>query len=155
MFSRTKFAVAVAAAVAAVGSVTPAQAFDGPTTSEFFMVKGTDSAVGACSFLASGPSLDPSSTPYRLVGNATVVSARVVVSTSLRCRLRLAHVAGQPQVGVALAQALPGNTSAVAGDITVSSFGPFLICTMIDATFSDTSRFNPAQVEQCRPLVRV
>lgn len=143
------------AAVAALGSIAPAGAIDAPTTSEFVMAKGSDTAVGACSFLLSGPSLDPSSTPYRLVGNATIVSARVVVSTSLRCRLRLANVAGQPQVGNSLAQALPGNSSVVAGDVTVSSFGPFLICTMIDATFSDTSRFNPVQTERCRPLVRV
>lgn len=155
MFSRTIVALVGVASVAAVGSVPPAAALDAPTTAEFVMVKGGDSAVGACSFLLSGPSLDPSSTPYRLVGHATVLSTRVVASTSLRCRLRLASVAGQPQVGAPLAQALPGNSSAVAGDVTVSSFGPFLICTMIDATFSDTSRFNPTQAERCRPLARI
>jgi hypothetical protein len=140
--------------VLGVASATPATAMDGPSVAEFVQVAGTTTAAGACNFLASGPSLDPSSTPYHLVGTATVVSPRVVVSTSLRCRLRLA-TGSRPQVGGALARALPLYTSAVAGDIDVASFGPFEICTYVDAVFEDTSHLNPAGIEACRPLTRI
>ncbi len=117
-------------------------------------VKAGTSAVGACNFWFSGPSLDPSSTPYRITGTATIVSTRVVASTTVRCRLRLAST--KEQVGAALVRALPLNNSAVAGDVSVTSFGPFEICTFIDAVFSDDgSRFNPSNIEYCRPLTRI
>lgn len=153
MFSRSKVVAAVIAAGAAL-STAPAQAYDAPGTSPFIDIRPDESAIGACNFLFSGPSLDPSSTPFRIEGSATVTSSRkVVVSTSIRCRLKLASSGAQ--VGGVLQRALPGNTTAVAGDIHVSSFGPFLICTFIDAVFDDTSHFNNTNDERCQPLQRI
>ena len=153
MFSRIALLAGSAAVVTAV-AVPPAAAVEAPTTSEFVRVQFDASAAGACNFWFSGPSLDPSSTPYRITGNATVVSTRVIASTTIRCRLR--HASTKSQVGTPLVRALPLNNSAVAGDILVTSFGPFEICTFIDAVFSDNgARFNPLNVESCRPLVRV
>lgn len=162
MLSRTKVVVgALLAGGALCLSAAPSQAIDGPSVAPFLDVPDTapgavgTGAIGACSFLASGPSLDPTSNPYHVVGTGTITSTKVVVSTSIRCRLRLANVSGNPQHGITLAQALPGNSSAVAGDINVTSFGPFLICTMVSGTYSDTTRYNPTEAEQCRPLTRI
>lgn len=156
MLSRTKLIVgALLAGGTLILSVAPAQAVDGPSIAPYVDSNIGSGALGACSFIASGPSLDPSSNPYHVVGTGTITSTRTVVSTSIRCRLRLANVTGNPQHGNTLAQALPGNTTAVAGDIGVTSFGPFLICTMISGVFSDTSQYNAAQTEQCRPLTRI
>jgi hypothetical protein len=154
--SRLKFFVgATLIAAAATAGSTPATAYDAPGSSDFIQISTGTSAIGACNFLFSGPSLDPSSTPYRITGNATIVSGRVVASTTIRCRLRLA-TGTKPQVGAALARALPLNNSVVAGDVNVSSFGPFELCTLIDAVFSDDgSRYNPGNTEYCRPLTRV
>lgn len=153
MFSRSKVGAAVFAAGAALSMSTPAQAYDAPSVAPWLDIKPDTSAVGACNFLFSGPSLDPSSSPYHIEGNATVISTKVVVSTSIRCRMKLAS--NGSQVGNVLRQALPSNSTAVAGDINVSSFGPFLICTMVNATFSDTSEYNPTEAEQCRPMTRI
>jgi hypothetical protein len=155
MFTRTHLCILAAFTVASgILAAGPASAVDGPATSEFVKTWGGSTAVGACNFLLSGPSLDPGSTPYRLVGTATIVSSRVVASTSLRCRLRLT-TGTKPQVGNALVRALPLNDSAVAGDVNVSSFGPFEICTYIDAVFDDTSHLNTTNTETCRPLTRI
>jgi hypothetical protein len=143
----------IAAAALAVGS-TPATALEAPTTAEFVHIDPDTSVVGACNFWFSGPSLDPSSTPYRITGNATIVSARVIASTTIRCRLRLAST--KAAHGTPLVRALPLNNSAVAGDINVTSFGPFELCTFIDAVFSDDgSRFNTTNTEHCRPVSRI
>ena len=147
-------ALVAAIVAAAFGTSTPASAVDAPSTAEFIDISPTTSVIGACNFLFSGPSLDPASTPYRITGNATIVSTRVIASTTIRCRLRLAST--KVQVGAALARALPLNNSAVAGDVNVSSFGPFELCTMIDAVYSDNgSRYNPVNTEYCRPLTRI
>jgi hypothetical protein len=111
-----------------------------------------DTALGACNFLLSGPSTDPSFTPFRIEGNATILANQVVVSTSLRCRLRTAD-RYHTQVGDTLTRALPGNTSALEGDIAVNTFAPLQICTMANAVFTDTSELNPGHVETCRDLV--
>lgn len=156
MFSRSKVGAAVFAAGAALLMTTPAQAYDTVSIAPWLDVNpsvSAVSAVGACNFLFSGPSLDPSSSPYHVEGNATIISTKVVVSTSIRCRMKLATTGAQ--VGGVLRQALPSNSSVVAGDIHVSSFGPFLICTMVNATFSDTTEYNPTEAEQCRPMTRI
>ena len=155
MFSRTQLLASAALAVACGLSAVPAQAYDTVSIAPYLLTTPSGSATGACSFLLSGPSLDPSFTPYRIAGSGTVVANKVVVSTSIRCRIRMANVTGNPQHGGTLQRALPGNTTAVAGDVNVTSFGPFLICTMVDAVFEDTSRLNPEQIEQCRPMTRL
>jgi hypothetical protein len=155
MLSRTKVSIiAVLAAAAGIAAAAPASALDAPGSSQYIQLDSSTSAVGACNYLFSGPSLDPSSSPYHITGNAMIVSRRVIASTTIRCRLRLAST--KAQVGTPLARALPLNNSAVAGDITVVSFGPFEICTLVDAVFSDDgSRLNPTNAEQCRPLTQI
>lgn len=154
MHVRNRAILAGGVAVASAAVATPAAAVDLPGSAEFVQISPSTSAIGACNFLFSGPSLDPSSTPYRIEGTATIVSARVIASTTIRCRLRLAST--KAQVGGTLARALPLNNSAVVGDVNVSSFGPFEICTLIDAVYSDNGdRYNPANVEYCRPLTRI
>lgn len=148
---RTVLAAPLVAAVAVVSVPLPATALgDAITLAEMVVNQGDTQAAGACSFVASGPSLDPSSTPFHLVGYATVRSSKVVVSTSIRCRIR--RQADHTQVGAALKQAAPGSSVSVVGDVRVDADGPYEICTWIDAVFADTSQLNPAGLEQCRTV---
>lgn len=149
----TRSLVAVATTVAALSAATPAHALGDLATPGTYVITTPDAqAVGSCSFLFSGPSLNPSSTPYHVVGYVTVKSAKPVASTSIRCRLRLSYVSGRPQVGQTLAQAAPGSSTSVVGDITVNTSERLEICTWVDATFFDTTRLNASNTEACRLL---
>lgn len=154
MLKRALGAVTVSAVSAAVPvlAASPAAANDLATPSPFVILRPDTYSAASCDFLFSGPSFDPARTPYHLEGSAVVVSRKVVVSTSLRCRLRLKDVTGKPQVGQTLARAVSGSVATVAGDVLVDRAGPFEICTWFDAVFSDTTRLNPDGVEVCRPL---
>lgn len=125
-----------------------------PTTAVSVIQRGTDTALGACNFLVKGPSTDPSSNPYRVEGNATIESTRVVASTSIVCYLRRAAYPFS-QVGSKLQAALPSNTAVVAGAIEVNTFANLQICTVVDATFSDNSHLNPTGRPDCRALTGV
>jgi hypothetical protein len=151
MLSRSKMFAAALTGGALLAAGSPAHALYAPAIAPFLDTRGGDTAAGACSFLLSGPSLSPSSTPFHVVGTGTIESTRVVVSTSIRCKI--VHHSTGAQVGGVLQQALFGNSSATAGDINVSDLSAaYDICTMIDAVYSDTSHFNPGEVYQCRPL---
>lgn len=130
----------------------PAQALDTVTPAPFVILRPDTYSAASCDFLASGPSADPARTPYHVAGTAVVVSRKIVVSTSLRCRLRLVDVDGRPQVGQTLAQAASGSMTTVAGDIVVDRAGRLEICTWFDAVFADTTRLNPNGTEECRLL---
>ena len=110
------------------------------------------STVGACNFLFSGPSLNPSTTPFRIVGTASYAGSKIAASTELSCSLR--EAATYAEIGRLTLQ-LSGPSSAVAGDIAVASFGPYYICTMVNVHFTDGTESNPSELPTCRPLVSV
>lgn len=151
-FVKRALAASVAAAALVVASSSPASAVDAPSSSPVVQPTFGGQVVGACNFLFSGPSLDPSSTPFHIEGNAAYVGTRTVASTELACALRKAST--NVEIG-RLTLHLPGNTSAVAGSIAVSDFGPFLICTMINVHFTSGDESNPAESFVCRPLTRI
>lgn len=144
--------IAAGVVVAAVGVAAPAQAIDAPSTSPVTHPTFGGQVVGACNFLFSGPSFDPASTPFHVEGNAAYAGTRTVASTELACALRKA--ATNVEIG-RLSFHAPGYTSAVAGSIAVSDFGPFLICTMINVHFTNGDESNPAESFTCRPLTRI
>lgn len=103
---------------------------------------------GACEVAFSGPSTQPSSTPFHVVGYAAVVTAEPVVATMIRCRLL--DSAGTTLGTVATA--MPGKVVATTGDVDVATFGPYSICTMVVAYYATGMESNPDRLETCRPV---
>lgn len=155
-----------AASAAAVALATPSQAAAAPATALQIRDLGNtgesaislgaidssiatpNTSVGACNFLFSGPSTSPTSTPFHIEGQASVTTTRVVTSVELSCQLRLVN----DTVLGTLTRNLAGYSSAVAGDINVSSFGPFKICTMVNVHFENGQESNPSEFYDCQPL---
>jgi hypothetical protein len=147
-----------AASAAAVAFATPSQAALAPTTAVQITQINADPAIGAvrlpgtsvgsCNFLFSGPSTSPSYTPFHIEGQASVVTTRIVTSVELSCELRTSSGGYLGR----LTRNLAGYASAVAGDVNVSSFGPFLICTMTNVHFENGDESNPNENFVCQPL---
>ncbi|HEX8004615.1 MAG TPA: hypothetical protein VF519_18165 [Mycobacteriales bacterium] len=155
-----------AASAAAVAMATPSHAVMAPTTAlqirnlgdsgESAIAIGAidpsvsvpNTSIGACNFLFSGPSTSPSSTPFHIEGQASVTTTRLVTSVELSCRLTTTT---GTNLGT-LTRNLAGYSSAVAGDINVSTFGPFYICTMVNVHFENGDESNPNEYYTCQPL---
>lgn len=147
-----------AASAAAVAFATPSQAALAPTTAiqitqleaddSFAAIRLPGTSVGACNFLFSGPSTSPSYTPFHIEGQASVATTRLVTSVELSCELRTSSGSSLGR----LTRNTPGTASAVAGDVNVSSFGPFLICTMVNVNYTDGGESNPSENFTCQPL---
>jgi hypothetical protein len=151
MRARTWSAAGVIAGAALLCPALPAHA--GDVVGIVPVIDGTAGTTGIATCLAqpSGLSLDPSANPYYIVGVATVVSDKTVVSTALRCKLR-EHATGH-LVGAAQQTAMSGSTTVVAGVVPVSTRGPFDICTEFEVVYADTSQDGSG--ETCRPVVAV
>lgn len=145
--------VTLAAVTAAlVGMPSPASANTLPGSSEDTQTTTFGVLNAVCNFLFSGPSLDPSSTPFRIDGVAAYTGAQVAAATTISCRLR--KNVDDSLVG-AITMSTPGPASNVFGSIPVNTFGPFKICTMANVLFTDGSETNPSRLEKCRALVTV
>lgn len=151
-----------AASAAAIAFATPSQAAvlapttalqiqqlnsDGPAIGSLGSV-AVGTSIGACNFLFSGPSTSPTYTPFRIEGQASAATTRLVASVELSCQLRT--TAGS--VLGTLTRNTPGTASAVAGDINVSTFGPFVICTMVNVHYQDGGESNNSETYLCQPL---
>ncbi|HEX8004616.1 MAG TPA: hypothetical protein VF519_18170 [Mycobacteriales bacterium] len=101
--------------------------------------------IGGCDLLASGPSTSPSSTPFHVAGYATSTDPRVT-ALEIRCELRTANG------GYAGSVRGSGTPVAVAaGSIPVSSFGPFLLCTLINVRYADDGETYSSEYYACQP----
>ena len=160
LFRRLGTAVAVAAvstvAVVAAAGTAQAAVFTPTTAIQITELRGTDAigsaaigtSVGACNFLFSGPSTSPNYTPFRIEGQASAATTRLVASVELSCQLR---TWGGTTLGT-LTRNAPGYASAVAGDINVSVPGPFSICTMVNVNYQDGGESNPSEYYTCQAL---
>lgn len=147
MLARTKLVTGLLAAAALLSAVPAAHAGGVIGVAPYLGSVGDTTIAATCSVHPSGASIDPSANPYYVAGNAVVESTQVVVSTALHCRLR--DIGTGQQIGEAQT-ALSGAVTVAAGVIPVATRGPFEICTSVDLTFSDTSRFHSGEV--CRPI---
>ena len=148
---------AVATTTAVVMLAGSAQAALAPTTSvQMTELRSTDAigtpaigtSIGACNFLASGPSTSPYYTPFHLEGQATAVTTALVTSVELACTLRTTTGGYLGR----LIQNTAGYASAVAGDVNVYVQGPFQICTMTNVHYTNGDESNPSEYEVCQPL---